>query len=158
GGLEHQPDWRDAADVHLLRRARRHHAIAVPAVIAGDRDSRNDLAQAIGAIQTAGVWARRAVRHGFVRHRVSGAIAAGIVALSALPDLGDGRGGDPVLEWHLLGGFVSDRGADRRAHRLDQYDGVHAFAVQRPAGAGAVRAGSADRDRAALGARCAVAN
>ena len=33
-------------------------------------------------------------------------------------------GGDPVLERHLFGDFLSRRGADRRAHRAHQHDGV----------------------------------
>jgi MFS family permease len=50
-------------------------------------------------------------------------------------------GGHPVLDQCLLCDLIPRRRADRRAHRADQHDGVYPSAVERPADAGAVRAG-----------------
>jgi hypothetical protein len=67
-------------------------------------------------------------------------VAAGVVALPAVSDLGHGRGDDPVLERDLLGRLLPHRGADRRAHRADQHDGVYPSAVEHPAGPRPLRA------------------
>src|SRR5260370_283687 len=104
------------------------------------------------------LWIGGAGRDGFLRYRLPGPVAAGVVAFRGVSDLGHGRRGDPVLERDLLGRLLPRRGADRRAHRADQHDGVHPPAVKHPAGPRAVRARSADRDRAALGAQRPVAN
>src|SRR5215510_2563307 len=76
------------------------------------------------------VWDGRAVRHGFVWHRLSGAVAAGALALSGVSGFGDDNSDDPVLDRGLFRGFLPCRRTDRRAHRAHQHDGVHSLAVQ----------------------------
>src|SRR5215475_10938151 len=49
----------------------------------------------------------RAVRHGFVGHRLSGAVAAGALALSGVSGFGDDNSDDPVLDRGLFRGFLS---------------------------------------------------
>src|SRR5207247_7281977 len=98
-------------------------------------------------IAQAGLWHGRAVRDGFVWHRVSGAVAAGTVALPEFRHIGDDRRLDPVLEQPLLGNFLSRSGADRRAGRAHQYDGVHPPAVERIADLDRVRPRSIDCTR-----------
>jgi hypothetical protein len=70
-----------------------------------------------------------AVRHAFVRHRISGSIAARSAALSGLRHIGDDRRRDPVPEQHLLGNFLPRGRAYCRADWADQHDGVYRSAV-----------------------------
>jgi hypothetical protein len=95
---------------------------------------------------------------GFIRHRLSGAVSIGTVALQGLSGVTDDNGDDPVLEQPVLGGLLSARGADCGAHRAHQYDGVHSSAVEYPAGPNSLFAQPCDRDCAAAGAQCLVAD
>src|SRR6185437_1463670 len=103
----------DPGDVRRLCAAWRGLAMAVPAALRRDRSARYDTASPARPVEADRLWPRRAIRDGFVRHRLSGAVAAGAVALPTVSDIGDDRRRDLVLERHLLCGVVPDRGADR---------------------------------------------
>src|SRR4029077_8480162 len=95
----------DAGDVRSVRGSRNSVHAAVWTFVTCGRGPAGAPAGAPGAITTAGLWTGSAVRHGLVRHRLPGAVAAGAVAVSGVPGFGrDGRH-DPVLERRLLGGF-----------------------------------------------------
>jgi len=118
--------------------------LLLPAVVAGDRKTATArLAQAIAEIQTAGLRARRAVRHRFLRHRVfwcSSLLA--LWALSALPDLGDCRAATILFLERPSASAISLselRLADRgRASGLINTMVFTHFAVEHPAGIGAL--------------------
>src|SRR5206468_4154846 len=86
-----------AADVPLLCRARAGHTAALPAAVAGDRGARgawpSGAPEAARAVEMVDLPTCCAVWNGFVRHRFSGPVAAGAVALPAVSDLGDGGRG-----------------------------------------------------------------
>src|SRR5262249_39870588 len=93
-----QPLNRDAADVWSLRLPRARRVPTVSAAFAGRRGCRYDTARAARAFEEARLWDGRAVRHGFVWHRLLGAVAAGALALSGLSGFGDDNRDDPVLD------------------------------------------------------------
>src|SRR5215831_1036087 len=93
-----QPLNRDAADVWSLRLPRARRVPTVSVAFAGRRGCRSDTGGPAGAFEEARLWDGRAIRHGFVWHRLSGAVAAGALALSGPSGFGDDNSDDPVLD------------------------------------------------------------
>src|SRR5262249_5240414 len=109
----------------------RCHLSALSTVIACGGGSARRTEGATPCVEATGLWPGGAVWYGLVRHRLSGAVAACLVA---------------------------DRGADCRAHRTDQHDGVYPPAVKRAADSRRVCARSADSNRPVARAQRIVAD
>src|SRR5215468_4382206 len=82
-----RPRRRDAGDVRALRSARDHLVTALSTALARYRGELRSSAGAAEPIAQAGVRHGGTVRHGFVRYRVSGSVAACAVALPEFLDL-----------------------------------------------------------------------
>src|SRR5512132_3730972 len=149
---------RHATDVRALWGAGNCGLPAVPAAVAGGGGCICRTASPLGALKEDRLWPYGPLLHRRFRRRLLCAIAARSVALPELRHFNSNGRRHPVLEQYLFGNLLPARGADLRALRAHQHDGIHTPAGEHLPDPGSIRAESAHDDRSAACPQRAVAN
>src|SRR6185437_8996012 len=131
-----RPVKRDAWDVRPVWVARGGGTLPLRASAATEDSRKHPTFSGAGAFAFHRDQVGRTVQPGCVRGRFRGAIAAGVVAVPAISSLARRRRRVLLLREFAGGTVVSGRGTPVATLRAGQYDGVHAYPLQRRADPG----------------------